>query len=46
MPNINLLPWREELREELKKQFIVITAIVAVVSIVLVGLSWLVMRPI
>lgn len=44
MPNINLLPWREELREELKKQFIVITAIVAVVSIVLVGLSWLVMQ--
>ena len=44
MPNINLLPWREELREELKKQFIVITAIVAVCSIVLVGLSWLVMQ--
>lgn len=39
MPNINLLPWREELREELKKQFIIITVAVALVSIILVGLS-------
>jgi type IV pilus assembly protein PilN len=44
MPNINLLPWREELREELKKQFIIITAALALVSIILVGLSWLVMQ--
>ncbi|MFB1036977.1 MAG: PilN domain-containing protein [Sinobacterium sp.] len=44
MPNINLLPWREELREELKKQFIIITVAVALVSIILVGLSWFVMR--
>jgi type IV pilus assembly protein PilN len=44
MPNINLLPWREELREELKKQFIVITAVIAVVAATLVGLAWLVMQ--
>jgi type IV pilus assembly protein PilN len=44
MPNINLLPWREELREELKKQFIIITVAVALVSTILVGLSWFVMQ--
>jgi type IV pilus assembly protein PilN len=44
MPNINLLPWREELREELKKQFIIVIVAVALVSIILVGLSWFVMQ--
>jgi type IV pilus assembly protein PilN len=44
MPNINLLPWREELREELKKQFIVITAVIAVFAVTSVGLAWLVMQ--
>jgi type IV pilus assembly protein PilN len=44
MPNINLLPWREELREELKKQFIVITAVIAVFAVTSVGLAWFVMQ--
>ena len=44
MPNINLLPWREELREELKQQFIIISGVTAVVAIMLVGLAWLYMQ--
>lgn len=39
MAKINLLPWREELRAELKKEFFVITAMVAVVAI-LVIFAW------
>lgn len=36
MANINLLPWREELRSELRKEFFVITGIIAAVAIVII----------
>lgn len=36
MARINLLPWREQLREEHKKQFLIILAIVVVVALVMV----------
>jgi type IV pilus assembly protein PilN len=36
MANINLLPWREERREELKKEFLVVLAAVVVFAIALV----------
>lgn len=36
MANINLLPWREELRAELKKEFFIITAGFAVVAALIV----------
>lgn len=39
MANINLLPWREERREELKKEFLVVLGGVAVFAIVIV-LAW------
>ncbi len=39
MANINLLPWREERREELKKEFLTILAIVAVAALVLVFIA-------
>ena len=39
MPEINLLPWREELREERKRQFLTVLAGVAIIS-VLFGLLW------
>lgn len=33
MATINLMPWREELRSELKKEFIVLTALVAFLAV-------------
>ena len=39
MPEINLLPWREELREERKRQFLTVLAGVAILAFVL-GLLW------
>jgi type IV pilus assembly protein PilN len=36
MANINLLPWREERRQELKKEFLVVLGIVAVVAVALI----------
>lgn len=36
MANINLLPWREERRQELKKEFLVVLAAVAVAALLLV----------
>lgn len=39
MANINLLPWREERRQELKKQFLVVLGVVAVLGVVLVVLG-------
>jgi len=41
MANINLLPWRDELREQRKKQFIAFSAAVAVLGVVAVVLAWL-----
>lgn len=43
MPEINLLPWREELREERKRQFLTVLAGVAILS-VLIGILWTVIR--
>ncbi len=40
MAKINLLPWREELREKRKKQFIAASAGVALLGVLLVGLIW------
>jgi type IV pilus assembly protein PilN len=38
MTRINLLPWREELRQEQKKQFGVTTMLVAILAVAIVGL--------
>lgn len=38
MTRINLLPWREELRQEQKKQFGVMTLLVAILAVAIVGL--------
>ena len=40
MAKINLLPWREELREKRKKQFVAVSAAVALVGALLVGAAW------
>lgn len=39
MANINLLPWREARREELKRQFLVVLGLVAVAGIALIILG-------
>lgn len=41
MAKINLLPWRDELREQRKKQFIGFSAAIAVLGVVAVILAWL-----
>ena len=38
MTRINLLPWREELRQEQKKQFIGLTVLVFLLAVAIVGL--------
>jgi type IV pilus assembly protein PilN len=38
MTQINLLPWREERRQELKKQFVMVTLMTCVLSAAIVGL--------
>ena len=38
MIRINLLPWREERRQELKKQFVMVTLMTCVLSAAIVGL--------
>lgn len=43
MPEINLLPWREELREERKRQFLTVLTGVAILA-VLIGLLWVAVR--
>ena len=40
MAKINLLPWRDELREKRKKLFIAISAGVALLGVLLVALMW------
>ncbi|MFT4021882.1 MAG: PilN domain-containing protein [Acinetobacter sp.] len=40
MSKINLLPWREELKEQRRKQFIFISSIVAILGIATVLLCW------
>lgn len=39
MPDINLLPWREELREERKRQFLVVLGGVLILGL-LIGYAW------
>ena len=41
MAKINLLPWRDELREQRKKQFIAMCVGVAILGLVTVMLTWL-----
>lgn len=41
MAKINLLPWRDELREQRKKQFIAMCVGVAILGLVAVMLTWL-----
>ena len=41
MAKINLLPWRDELREQRKKQFILFTAAIAMLGVVAVVMAWL-----
>ena len=43
MPEINLLPWREELREERKQQFVAVWGTVLLVA-VLVAFGWVSIR--
>lgn len=40
MPNINLLPWREERREELRKEFLVTLGVVALAGALILALVW------
>ena len=40
MAKINLLPWRDELREKRKKQFVAISSVIAVIGALLVGATW------
>ena len=40
MAKINLLPWRDELREKRKKQFIATSVAVAILGLLLVGATW------
>jgi type IV pilus assembly protein PilN len=44
MPNINLLPWREELREELKRAFFIIVGLCASVALAFLLFAWLAMQ--
>ena len=40
MAKINLLPWREELREKRKKQFVAVSSLVALIGVLFVGAIW------
>ena len=39
MATINLLPWREERRDTLRKEFLTLCALVAVAALICVGLA-------
>lgn len=39
MAKINLLPWREERREQLRKEFLAVLGGVAALAVIVVGLS-------
>ncbi|AWL27773.1 hypothetical protein A7P53_02445 [Acinetobacter defluvii] len=41
MAKINLLPWREELREQRKKQFVAISIGIAILGFIIVLLAWM-----
>ena len=40
MSRINLLPWRQERRQELKREFIAVNVFVAIVAVVIVGIGY------
>jgi type IV pilus assembly protein PilN len=44
MPNINLLPWREEQREELKQVFFIVIGVCASAALVLLLVGWMGMQ--
>jgi type IV pilus assembly protein PilN len=44
MPNINLLPWREERRKALKQEFFALLGVVSLAGLLCVGLAWLLMN--
>lgn len=44
MAKINLLPWRDELREQRKKQFIYISILIAVLAVSAVFVSWFILN--
>jgi type IV pilus assembly protein PilN len=44
MPNINLLPWREERRKALKQEFFAVLGAVALGGLLCIGLAWLLMN--
>ncbi len=44
MPNINLLPWREERRKVLKQEFFALLGAVSLAGLLCVGLAWLLMN--
>ncbi len=44
MPNINLLPWREERRKALKQEFFALLGAVSIAALLCVGLAWLLMN--
>ncbi len=44
MPNINLLPWREERRKTLKQEFFALLGVVSLGALLCVGLAWLLMN--
>lgn len=43
MPNINLLPWRDERRKEQQQEFFAVLGAVAVAGLVVVGVTFMVM---
>ena len=40
MAKINLLPWREELREKRKKEFVLLSTLAGIFGVVILGLTW------
>jgi len=43
MPEINLLPWREQRREQLRRQFLYVLGVSVLLGLAAVGLFWLIM---
>jgi type IV pilus assembly protein PilN len=40
MAKINLLPWREELREKRKKEFVLLSTLAGILGLLALGLTW------
>ena len=43
MSRINLLPWRQERRQELKREFIAVNVLVAIFAVILIGVAYTVL---